>query len=254
MMVALYQTYEGNVAIGMSKSDFDLHWNQDLREMPAYRIEEAAHYLRIPKSTVRSWVVGYPYRTKADRKYFRPIITPASQTPRLLSFMNLVEIHVLDAIRRKHKISLEKVRRTVNYLKQEFPSKHPLADQEFETDGINLFIEKYGQLIGISEDGQLVMKEIVRAYLRRVERDTAGVPVKLYPFTRERVSDEPKLIVIDPRISFGQPVIAGTGIWTATIAERYKAGESIEELAYDYDLQPFQIEEAIRCELHLKAA
>jgi uncharacterized protein (DUF433 family) len=76
----------------------------------------------------------------------------------------------------------------------------------------------------------------------------------LYPFTRKRQPDEPKVIVIDPRISFGRPVLTGTGIRTAIVAERYKAGESIEELAKDYSREHLEIEEAIRCELSLEAA
>jgi uncharacterized protein (DUF433 family) len=59
---------------------------------------------------------------------------------------------------------------------------------------------------------------------------------------------------MDPYVSFGRPVLAGTGITTAIIAERYKAGESIEELARDYDRVPHDIQEAIRCELDAKAA
>jgi uncharacterized protein (DUF433 family) len=238
----------------MSKRASHANAGKDPRELSAYFVAETARYLVIPKSTMRSWVVGYPYTTQKGQQYFRPIIVPASKDPLMLSFINLIEIHVLSAIRREHKVSLEKVRKAVDYLKREFPSKHPLADQQFETDGVNLFVQKYGQLIGISQDGQLAMKEILRAHLRRVERDLAGIPVRLYPFSSTSLDPEPRLIVIDSRIAFGQPVIVGTGIRTVTIAERYKAGESIGELSDDYDLQPFQIEEAIRCELHLKAA
>ena len=81
-----------------------------------------------------------------------------------------------------------------------------------------------------------------------------GIPVRLYPFTRERKSKEPKAIVIDPYISFGRPVLIGTGIATSVIAQRYKAGESIAELAEDYGRSMSEIEEAIRCELWLDAA
>jgi uncharacterized protein (DUF433 family) len=77
---------------------------------------------------------------------------------------------------------------------------------------------------------------------------------RLYPFTRKRTPDEPKAIVIDPRISFGRPVLAGSGIPTAVIAERYKAGESVDELADDYGRKRLEIEEAIRCELDERAA
>jgi uncharacterized protein (DUF433 family) len=38
------------------------------------------------------------------------------------------------------------------------------------------------------------------------------------------------------------------------VAEHYKAGESIDELAEDYGRSRKEIKEAIRCELCLKAA
>lgn len=224
---------------------------QELRETPSYGLAETARYLRIPVSTLKSWVVGRSYPTRGGTKQFRPLIkTPApTKGPQLLSFMNLVEIHVLDAIRREHKISLPKVRTALDFLSAKFPSKHPLADQEFATNGVDLFVEKYGKLINITESGQLAMRELLAEYLRRIERDSHGVPVKLYPFTRTRQGDEPKVVVIDPEIAFGQPVLASTGIPTAVIADRLKAGESVEALAADYRRSPEEIIDAIRCEL-----
>jgi uncharacterized protein (DUF433 family) len=179
-------------------------------------------------------------------------------TPPALSFVNVVEAHVLDALRRAHRIAMHKVREALTFLAHRFPSTHPLADQHFETDGVDLFIEKYGQLINITQQGQLAMRSILLIYLSRIERDDAGIPIKLYLFTRARTADEPKdepkTVVMDPYVSFGRPVLVGTGITTAIIAERYKAGESMEDLAYDYDLSPQSIQEAIRCELDLTAA
>jgi uncharacterized protein (DUF433 family) len=59
---------------------------------------------------------------------------------------------------------------------------------------------------------------------------------------------------MDPRISLGRPVIAGTGIATAVVADRYKAGETMEELAQDYGRDRLEIEQAIQCELRVEAA
>ena len=98
------------------------------------------------------------------------------------------------------------------------------------------------------------MREVIQAYLRRIERDPEGVPIRLYPFTRKRELEEPRAIVIDPFVSFGRAVLAGTGISTAVIAERFKAGEAIEALAGDYGRSILEIQEAIRCELPLEAA
>ena len=44
------------------------------------------------------------------------------------------------------------------------------------------------------------------------------------------------------------------GIDDMACLERYKAGESIQALADDYERSPCDIEEAIRCELNPKAA
>ncbi|MBI1923990.1 DUF433 domain-containing protein, partial [Candidatus Poribacteria bacterium] len=167
----------------------------------------------------------------------------------LLSFMNLVEVHVLSAIRRQYDVRLNKVRSALDYLNEQYQSKHPLADGKFETDGIDLFIERYGQLIDISRSGQLAMRSLLEAHLRRIDWDSSGCASRLYPFIRKQNVQEPKVIVIDPFISFGRPVLVGTGIPTAVIADRYKSGESIDELADDYGRHRLEIEEAIRCEL-----
>lgn len=252
VVAVLGQWYTRNV--GRRTQNFDFYGGRDPRELPAYGIPEAAHYLRIPAATLRSWVLGRYYPTATGSRLFKPVVILPERERPLLSFINLVEVHVLDAIRRKHDIQLRKVRSALEYLKRQFPSAHPLADQRFETDGINLFVQKYGQLINISQDGQLAIRNVLEAHLRRIERDEAGLAVRLFPYTRKRDLDEPKFVVIDPYVSFGRPVLVGSGIRTAVVAERYKAGESVDQLAEDYGRKRLEIEEAIRCELEVEAA
>ncbi|MEX2491296.1 MAG: DUF433 domain-containing protein [Nitrospirales bacterium] len=242
----------------MAKKKEAIFKSLDPREIPTYTLSEAAQYLRIPRTTIRDWVTGRSLQKETITRRSQPIIPVPKSTPRLLSFINLVEVHILDAIRREHNISLEKVRKAIQYLQRQSPSKHPLVDHTFETNGMNLFIEKYEQLINVTQEGQLAIKEIMKAHLKRIERDAQGIPQKLYPFTHKRAfrpgEIEPTTVVIDPRVSFGRPSIIGTGIPTSIIAERYKAGESVEDLADDYGLQSLQIQEAIRSELTLEAA
>jgi uncharacterized protein (DUF433 family) len=208
----------------------------------------------MPPATLRSWVIGRYYPTDAGKRFFRPVIHLPDPDWPVLSFVNLVEVHVLEAIRRDHDISLRKVRAAVTFLEKYFGSKHPLAAHHFETDGLDLFIRQAGLLINLSQSGQLAMREVVQAYLRRIERDPQGIPIRLYPFTRKRELEEPRAVVIDPFVSFGRPVLAGTGISTTVIAERFKAGEAMEVLAEDYGRSVLEIQEAIRCELPLEAA
>jgi uncharacterized protein (DUF433 family) len=208
---------------------------------------EAAHYLRVPKSTLRAWFAG--------QQGFRAVLRPSDPKNRILSFSNLVEAYVLWAIRRKHHIGLPTIRRGLNFLTEKLGSKRPLLEKQFATYGTRLFVEHLGQIINLSQTGQVEMTELLDAYLERVERDAKGLPIKLYPFMRTQpFNEQPRTVVIDPQVSFGRPVIAGTGIATAVLAERFTAGDQPPELAKDYGASEEAIWDAIRCEFDLKAA
>lgn len=180
---------------------------------------------------------------------------PADPDGRSLSFSNLVEAYVLTAIRRRHHIGLPTIRRGLAYLTKQLGSKRPLLQEQFVTRGAELFVERLGEIINLSKNGQIEMAELIRAYLERVERDAKGVPIKLFPFMRSQPPrEQPRTVVIDPRISFGRPVIAGTAIPTAVLAEQFKAGDSVPVLAKEYGATEEAVWDAIRCELDLKAA
>ncbi|MGB2925662.1 MAG: DUF433 domain-containing protein [Limnothrix sp.] len=232
----------------------DIYGGKDPRNIPSYSVGDAARYLNIPEQTIRSWIVGRKYPVNKGEKYFHPLIEAQQTKPIALTFTNLIELHILRAIRHHHKIDLAKVRTALDYIDEQINIPHPLAHQDFHTDGADLFIEKYGSLINASQKGQLALKDVLKIHLERIEPDDQGIATKLYPFTRSSLENNPKIVVIDPRISFGKLAIAGTGIPTAILAERYHAGDSIEELAYDYDCDSIKIEEAIRCEMNWKTA
>lgn len=226
----------------------------DPREMPIYSISQAAHYLTIPTATIRSWVRGrsYPTRTGGKRRFPRVILLP-NDDANLLSFFNLVEAHVLRAFRQEHKIRLGHIRTALDYVTNRFGWKRPLIEQRFQTDGIGLLIDHLGQLIDASAAGQTVMKKVVEAHLKRLEWEDNVVSC-LYPFTRLNEFDSPRSVLIDPRFSFGRPILKQSRVETTVIAERYKAGDSIAHLAKDYACSRLEIEEGLRCELSLQEA
>ncbi|MEJ7658446.1 MAG: DUF433 domain-containing protein [Hymenobacter sp.] len=172
-----------------------------------------------------------------------------------LSFLNLVELHVLAAIRRLHRVPLGKVRQAVQFVRKKVGTDYPLAEQQFETDGVDLFIRELDVLINASQHGQVAIRELVAAYLQRIERDAAGFPRRLYPLyradaeTAAEVSQFPMLLSVDPTISFGRPVLATSGIAVDIVVSRYRAGDSIRDLVADYNLTEAAIEEALRYEL-----
>jgi uncharacterized protein (DUF433 family) len=222
----------------------DLWKFADPRDIPAYTIPEAAHYLCIPKATLRAWVLG--------QTGFEHVIDLPHPESHLLSFYNLAEAHVLRSLRTTHAIQLPRIRKALNYVKRKFGWKRPLIQQEFKTDGLHLFVERLGQVIVASEAGQLALREVMM-HLERLEWEH-NIAARLYPFTRTDPHEAPKSVIIDPRHSFGRPILRNARVATAIIAERYKAGESIQALADDYGCTHLDIEEGIRCELRLGTA
>jgi uncharacterized protein (DUF433 family) len=128
----------------------------------------------------------------------------------------------------------------------------PLIEEQFHTDGVNLFVEEYSRLINVSEAGQVAMRTVLTGCLKRIERDPQGLVVRLFPYLRE--PSEQRFVEVNPRRAFGRLVIAGTGIPTEILAERFVAGDTIGALAQDYRLRPEQIEWALRFEQGAKAA
>ena len=80
--------------MGLEKRKFNKHLAE---EQPAYSLTEASRYLSIPPATLRSWVAGRKYPTGSGPKFFRPVIELPDDARAGLSFVNLVEAHVLDA-------------------------------------------------------------------------------------------------------------------------------------------------------------
>jgi uncharacterized protein (DUF433 family) len=235
----------------------------DLRELPAYGLSEAAHYLHIPIAILRSWINSRPRRpptrrgpavrsAKAEAFSLRRSIKPVIEVPEAslgaLSFMNLVEAHALNTIRLEYRFELPKLRNALDHVRERFGWKHPLAQQKFETDGVNLLVSRLEKERSASEPAVLAIRHLIKTAFHRIEHDSSGIAMRLYPMTREGL-DQPKCVVIDPLVSFGRPTITGSGITTSILAIRYKAGDSIDALAEDYGCKQTEIEEALRCEL-----
>lgn len=214
---------------------------------PAYDFRDAAKLVRVPASTVRAWCRGQGKRSSDGKRSFEPVIAIDDAEGRFLSFRNLVELHVLAAIRRQYGVSLQKTRRAVAFMKEHLGGDHPLASHRMLTDGRDLLVREGDRLLNVSRSGQLEM-DAVSAFLDRIEFDRRGVLVRLYPFPTTSIHDTPRSVVVDPRLQFGRPCLLGTGIPTEVVAERFLAGETIDAIAVDYEIGREHVEAAIRFE------
>jgi uncharacterized protein (DUF433 family) len=247
----------------------DLYRGRDPREVPLYGARDAAACLNLPEKTILNWIVGHAA--------FRSVLT-VETGQRQLSFYNLLEAFVLSELRRRSHYSLQSLRGLMTELRAEYPAiKYPLAGVEVQVVA-ERFSERHtvqspsgklyqtaekrrprpelftqtdsSPLISVSDKGRrLVLVNVVRDFLQRVDKTPVEGIVRLYPFiTKDHSPDADKTIAVDPRVAFGKPVIAGTGIPTAAVYQLFNAGDRIEDIAEEYDRDPSEIEAAVRYE------
>jgi len=224
----------------------DLYRGSDPRGVPLYSMTDAAWYLAIPFATLRSWVIGRSYPKQDGPAYFEPLISTPDGADRRLSFSNLVEAHVLRALRTHHEVPIKHVRAALTYAEERLRIDRLLLRHDLLTHAGDVFLERYGALVNLSKSGQLAIRQMLEAHLSRVEWSAGDPhPRRLFPFSHGGVLDTGKVILIDPRVAFGKPTIAGKGVTTAALARRYNAGESLADLARDYDVSEEQVNAAI---------
>jgi len=227
---------------------------EEIRERPAYSIGEAARYVHMNEMTLQTWVLGRDYPTSTGDKRWPPLLKIADRRARRLSFINLVEANVLAALRRQHHLAVPKIRAALNYVRDRLGVARPLCDEQFATNGVDLFVQRYGELINASRAGQLALQETLLAALRRIERERpSGVPIRLYA-ANPKDQGRSQFVAFDPVIAFGRPALVGSGAPVAAIHERFRAGDSVGDLAKDYGVEREAIEEAIRQAELLQAA
>ena len=217
----------------------------DQRFSPAYSFSEAAICVRLPVATLRIWALGRTYPTASGQKRTLAMFRIADREHRLLSFINLIEAHVLRGLRTKHAFTMHHVKVALGELGKHDPLPHPLAFEDFLTDGADLFVDRFGKLINLNRASQIAMRETFIAHLERIDRKGIDGPIRFFPFIRSEDVAGARTVSVSPRVAFGRPVIADTRITTAEIAGRVNAGDSVDQVAEDFDLTTQQITHAI---------
>jgi uncharacterized protein (DUF433 family) len=229
----------------------DIYGGKSPRDIPLYTVVDAARVVRVHAATLRTWVLGRSYTTREGRKSWAPLIDVADRKAGLLSFTNLVEVHVLSTLRNK-KVRVERIRSATEFIRARMGTEHPLADVDAHTDCVDIYVEYLGQLTNASTS-QTALRPIVQRYLERIARNEKGLAMGLFPITRDD-ANSPRSVSIDPWHKFGRPVLVSANIETSAIADRFWAGESNISIARDFKIAEADVEEAIRFESQLRAA
>ena len=121
--------------------------------------------MKLPLATLHSWVVERSYPTAKGVGRFQPLIHPPSRKPPVLSFTNLIEAHVLRELRSEHGVWLEAVRQALEYAERTLGVQRLLLRRELCSEGGQLFLERYAELVSLSAPGQLAMRKLFEQHL-----------------------------------------------------------------------------------------
>lgn len=215
----------------------------EIKLLPAYPLAEAARYLGSNPSTLGAWFHGRGYKVKGQKKWSNAVLSPTITRGEPISFLDLIEAHVLLAIRKGYGIPMKNLRKAMEYFREIGGDLHLLAHRDFLHDRKNLYVKWENKLLSLSERGQFVGREIVDEGLKQILYGEDDYASRFFP---RNDNHRQETIVLDPNINFGKPCIMRLGVGADAIAARFFAGEKFDDLVQDYAATKEEVEEAIR--------
>lgn len=207
----------------------------DIYKTPLLTARETARYLKMPESTLDSWIAD-----RANHPLVHAVRPERRGWPRL-PFAGIIEAYVLRSLRTAG-FGMGDIRRAAELVRNEFSDPFALANKKIATDGVRLFVWLADESIVHVRDHQRAFPEVIEESLTYISWDAEGGPARLrlpqYPSQAE--------VIIDPRFGWGAPVLAQSKVPVEAIVSLWKTGEPIAGVAEEYDLSVDVIENVLR--------
>ena len=208
---------------------------------PIYTIAQAARYLGIKPTTFRYW---------ANKPSLLTVGTPETPKSPSLPFAALVEAQLF-IVFRELGLSLQAITSGMIAVRQEL-GLELLKKGRLGTDGKDILID-YATEKNDAEwirvkDKQIAIPKIIDEVLQLIRWASDDYPqsikLKVYEYAD---------IVADPRIAYGQPVIEGTRTRVMDVVSLFKAGETLDVVAQEFQIDEVAVLDMIRHYVDLAA-
>jgi len=212
---------------------------QDLRTVPTYTIPEAAEFLAIRPRTMFSWYEG-------DEPILRA--SAISGAIHLLSYRDIEEAYRVYLLRERFNFSLQFLKKSMRNARKMFRSQHPLQRADAVKECLkDLVYDKLARgsnprtITSLGQNpGQQSFKEVVDMFAERIEPGEF-----MYPWRFASTDHDSRPVSMNPNIMSGRLVVVGTRVPVNTLLGSKRAGETIEQIANDYSLEPEVVEKAL---------
>lgn len=221
-----------------------------------YPLTQAARLVGVEARSVRRWLKGYSWTYNDGRASSGPLwpLQYADDEElggeQVLGFNDLLELRAVAKFIERG-VPLKVIRATIEQATKQF-GPYPLQAQRFMTDGRRFFheaVELSGEKKLVDFQGrQIVFDAVIRPSLFSGVDYASGRAQRWYPMQGR------KIVVLDPRKQFGEPIIAEAGVPTDTIASAVKAeGGDRKRVATLYQVTLAAVDAAVKFESQLAA-
>ena len=218
-----------------------------------YTAAEASRLLGLPPAKIRRWLGGYDYVHRGGKRRADPLWS--LQLPKLdgqlgLGFLDLMQLQLVSLFIGEG-VSLQAMRLTLVRAAEVLGQDHPFTTANFKTDGRRIFLEiadETGERKAYDlARKQYVFHRLVAPSFRDVDFE-ADVRARWWPMGHRR------LVVLDPKMSFGAPIAARSGIPTATLADVAQGEGSPRAVTRWFPVTEREVRDAIEFERRLTAS
>jgi uncharacterized protein (DUF433 family) len=186
-----------------------------------YTLAQAAMFARMPFNTLNYWHFG----TKS-RQPLRDSEIP-KQDGKFITFLEFIEAVAIRSLRTERNIPLPKIREAIKEAQDKYQIKYPFAQQTHKTvvvgKDIHILLGQDATMIGLSgrDKAQKSFKPFLEPYMENIRYNEDKVACE---FIAHRYGEGDKIIKMNPRIGFGEPLVGRTGytaetLWKAAVAE-----------------------------------
>lgn len=223
-----------------------------------YSVPLAARLTRVGPAAVHRWLFGYARARDGQVREYPPLWKGTYKKYRgvgALSFEDLMELRVIGQFLDQG-IALQKIREAAVAAKEEFGVEHPFATRLFATNGWHI-IARLPHAASADERGfldilshQWMFEDIVNPGLLLLDypdNDPAASPFRWWPDGRESE------VVVDPKRSFGHPIVTNAGIRTSVLAGMAEKN-SLDDVAEWFGVSRHAAQDAQRFEARIAQA
>ncbi|MEX0684365.1 MAG: DUF433 domain-containing protein [Balneolales bacterium] len=164
-----------------------------------------------------------------------------------ISFHGMIELYVIGVLR-DQKFTLRKIMKARDELKRITGKAYPFATNNvrdhLKVSGSSIIFQlPTGEKVELDGTGQINL-DLIKHFFTDIYFNTDGIATQIIP----SFGDE--LIIIDPKVEGGKPIVRNNGVWVETIVQSYSGPDSADMILDQYDLEEKELTAALKYSQH----